>query len=126
PIKQVVMTRQEAKKFYEEKNTARARLQYDLESNQEIHMYFCEDYFNYCYGILANNTGVIKIFDVMKYDKGLLIRYPSQEKPMQLPKLMQNKKIKWALDEYNEIHKILNTNTVYKLNEAVEEKRIKD
>lgn len=126
PIKQVVMTRQEAKKFYEEKNTARGRLQYDLESNQEIHMYFCEDYFNYCYGILANNTGVIKIFDVMKYDKGLLIRYPSQEKPMQLPKLMQNKKIKWALDEYNEIHKILNTNTVYKLNEAVEEKRIKD
>ena len=126
PIKQVVMTKQEAKKFYEEKNTARGRLQYDLESNQEIHMYFCEDYFNYCYGILANNTGVIKIFDVMKYDKGLLIRYPSQEKPMQLPKLMQNKKIKWALDEYNEIHKILNTNTVYKLNEAVEEKRIKD
>ena len=89
-------------------------------------MYFCEDYFNYGYGILANNTNVIKIFEVIKYDRGLLLRYPSQQKPTQLPKLMQSKKIKWAFDEYNEIHKILNINTVYKLNEAVKEKRIKD
>lgn len=126
PIQEVIMTREEAKKFYEEKNTARGRLQYDLKSNQEIHMYFCEEYFNYCYGILANNTNVTKIFEVIPYDKGLLIRYPSVEKPNQMPKLMQNKKIKWALDEYNEIHKILDINTVYKLNDAVAKKRIKD
>ena len=126
PIKEVVMTREEADRFYEEKNTGRGRLQYDLKSNQKITMYFCEDYFNYFYGILATNTNVTKIFDVIKYERGLIIRYPSVEKPNQLPRLMQSKKIKWALDEYNEIHKILNMNTVYKLNQAVEENRIKD
>lgn len=125
-IKEVVMTRQEADKFYQETKTRRGKLQYDLKSNKKIYMYFCEDYFNYCYGTIANRTGIIKIFEVMKYDKGLLLRYPSVEKPNQMPKLMQSKKIKWAFHEYNDIHKILNMNTVYKLNDAVEEKRIKD
>lgn len=126
PIEKKIMSRAEAEKFYEETKTARGKLQYDLKSNQKIEMYYCEDYFNYCYGILANHTGAIKIFEVIKYDKGLLLRYPSKEKPTQLPKLMQSRKIRWALDEYNDIHKILNINTVYKLNTATAEKRIKD
>ena len=126
PIEKKIMSRVEAEKFYEETKTARGKLQYDLKSNQKIEMYYCEDYFNYCYGILANHTGAIKIFEVIKYDKGLLLRYPSKEKPTQLPKLMQSRKIRWALDEYNDIHKILNINTVYKLNTATAEKRIKD
>lgn len=126
PITEKTMTREEAKKFIEEQKTLRGKLQYDIETNEEIHMHFCGNYFNYCYGIIANNTSVAKIFDVMKYDKGLLIRYPSKEKPTQLPKLIQNKKIKWAFNEYNEIHKILDMKTVYRLNNAVKEKRIKD
>ena len=36
PIKQVVMNREEAKRFYEENNTAKGRLQYDIKENQEI------------------------------------------------------------------------------------------
>lgn len=126
PIKRVIMNREQAKKFYEENRTSRGRLQFDLEDNDKIYMYYCGKYFNYCYGILAMTTGAIKIFDIIKYDKGLLIRYPTAEKPNQLPKIMHNKKLKWAFNEYNEIHKILNMNTVYKLNTAVKEKRIKD
>lgn len=125
-IAKVVMNREQAEKFYKETNTGRGKLQYDLKSNRKIYMYYCGDYFNYCYGVLARTTGAIKIFDIIKYDKGILIRYPSAEKPNQLPKLIQNKKLKWAFNEYNEIHKILNINTVYKLNDAVKEKRIKD
>ena len=125
-IKKVVMNREQAEQFYKETQTARGKLQYDLKSNKKIYMYYCEDYFNYCYGVLARTTGAIKIFDIVKYDKGILLRYPSAGKPDQLPKIIQNKKMKWAYNEYNEIHKILNINTVYKLNDAVKEKRIKD
>lgn len=125
-IKKVVMNREQAEQFYKETQTARGKLQYDLKSNKKIYMYYCEDYFNYCYGVLARTTGAIKIFDIIKYDNGILLRYPSAGKPEQLPKIIQNKKMKWAYNEYNEIHKILNINTVYKLNDAVKEKRIKD
>ena len=126
PITLVTMNREEAEKFFEEKNTKRGILQIELKSNQKIYMNFCEDYFNYCYGIMANRTGIIKIFDVIKYDKGLIIRYPSAEEPNKLPDLVQSKKIRWAFNEYNDIHKILGMNAVYMLNEAVKQKTIKD
>ena len=126
PIEKVVMTREEAANFYKRNKTSRGSLQYDLEENKEIKMYFCEDYFNYCYGELANRTGIAKIFEIMKYKDGILMRYPDTNKPEQMAKLIQYKKIEWALDEYDDIHKILNVNTVYKLNTAIEEDRIKD
>ncbi len=126
PIKQVIMTREQAEKFYQENDVSKGRLQLDLKDNQEIFMYYCEDYYNYCYGTLANRTGVTKVFEIMKYEDGFLVRYPSSDKPEQLPELIQTKKLAWALNEYDDIHKILNVNTVYKLNKAVEEDSIRD
>lgn len=126
PIKQVVMNRAEAKELYDRTDTSKGRLQFDFEENKEIYMYYCEDYYNYCYGTLADRTGVINLFEILKYDDGFLVRYPSNNNPEQMPKLLQTKKLAWALNEYDDIHKILNVNTVYKLNKAVEEDRIKD
>ncbi len=125
-IKQVAMTREEAKKLYDETDTSKGRLQFDFEENEKIYMSYCGDYFNYCYETIADRTGVTKIFEIMKYSDGFLMRYPSSNAPEQMPKLIQTKKLAWALDEYDDIHKILNMNTVYKLNRAVEEDNIKD
>ncbi len=126
PIKQVIMTREEAKKLYDETDSSKGRLQFDFEENKEIYMYYCEDYFNYCYGTLAERTGITKIFEIIQYSDGFLMRYPSSNAPEQMPKLMETKKLAWALDEYDDIHKILNMNTVYRLNTAVENDNIKD
>lgn len=126
PIRQVVMNREEATEFYNRTDTSKGRLQFDFEENKDIYMYYCEDYYNYCYGTLADRTGVINLFEILKYDDGFLVRYPSKNNPEQMPKLLQTKKLAWALNEYDDIHKILNMNTVYKLNTAVEEDKIKD
>ena len=126
PIKQVIMTREQAEEFYQKNDVSKGRLQLDLEDNQAIYMYYCEDYYNYCYGTIANRTGVTKIFEIIKYEDGFLVRYPSSDKPEQLPKLIETKKLAWALNEYDDIHKILDVNTVYKLNMAIEQDIIKD
>ena len=125
-IKKVVMTRTEAKEFYEETNASKGRLQFDFEENEEIYMYYCEKYYNYCFGVLSNRTGVIKIFDVIKYGDGFLIRYPSSKAPTQMPEFKETKKLAWALEEFEKIHSVLDVLTVYKLNKAIEENRIKD
>lgn len=125
-ITKVEMTRKEAEKFYEENNSSRGRLQFDLEGNEPIYMYFCGKYYNYCYGILANRTGIIKIFDVIKYGDGFLIRYPSSKEPTKMPEFHETKKLAWALEEFEKIHSVLDVLTVYKLNKAIEEDRIKD
>lgn len=126
PINQVIMNYEEAEAFYKDKNTTRGKLQLDVKNNNEIYLYTCEDYFNYCYGVVANKTGVLKIFELVKYDDGFLVRYPNASNPRQLPKLEHTKKIAWALNEYDDIHKILKINTVYKLNRALEEGKMKD
>ena len=43
-IKKVTMTRKEADEFYQKTNTSKGRLQFDLKENQQIDMYYCEDY----------------------------------------------------------------------------------
>ena len=126
PIKQVIMTRKQAEEFYKENHTSRGRLQLDLKDNEEIYMYNCEGYFNYCFGTIANRTGITKVFEILKYDKGFIVRYPSSSKPNELPQLIQSKKLAWALNEYDDINKILNVNTVHKLNNSIEEGNIKD
>ncbi len=126
PIKQVVMTRKQAEEFYQKNDISKGRLQLDSKENQEIYMYYCEDYYNYCYGTIANRTGVTKIFEIVKYEDGFLVRYPTSSHPDKLPQLIETKKLAWALNEYDDIHKILDVNTVYKLNKAVEEDNIKD
>lgn len=125
-IRQVIMNREEAAKFYQETDTSKGRLQFDFEKNQKIYMYYCEDYYNYCYGTLADRTGCVKIFKVEKYGNGFIIRYPSIKNPTELPEMGETKKLAWALEEYEDIHRILNVNTVYRLNQAIEEKRIED
>ena len=125
-IKKVRMTREEAKKLYDETNTSKGRLQFDFKENSDIYMYYCEEYFNYCYGVLANRTGIINLFDIVKYEDGFLIRYPSSSKPTELPEFIETKKLAWALEEFEKIHLVLDVNTVYKLNKAIDENRIKD
>jgi uridine kinase len=89
-------------------------------------MYFCEDYYNYCYGTIANRTGCTKVFKMDKYGDGFLIRYPSIKNPYKIPEYEETKKLAWALNEYNDIHKILNVNTVHKLNRKIKENKIQD
>ena len=125
PITQKRLTRKEAEELYERENSSKGRLQLDLKNNEIINMYYCEDYYNYIYEDIAINTGIVKIFDLVKYDDGFLLRYPSSSNPYVLPKYKETKKLHWALDEYNDIHKILDVTTIYKLNNIIKYGNIK-
>lgn len=125
-ISKIKFSREEAEKFYEKNDTSKGRLQFDLEENEEIYMYKCGAYCNYFYGEVATYTGATKVFDVEKYNKGFIVRYPSTTSPYELPQQKQTKKLAWALEEYDNIHRLLNMSRVYELNKAVKEKKIKD
>ena len=126
PIIQKRLTRQEAEELYKREDSSRGRLQLDLENNEFINMYYCEDYYNYIYEDIAINTGIVNVFDLVQYDDGFLLRYPSSSDPTTLPPYKETKKLHWALDEYNDIHKILDVTTVYKLNNIIKNGNIKN
>ena len=124
PIVQKILTREEAQKIYDETNTTKGRLQFDLKENKKIYMYYCEEYYNYCYETISNRTGNVKYFEVSKYHDGFVIRYPNSSNPEIIPEFVGAKKLSWAMDEYEDIHRILNMDTIYKLNKAIDDGQI--
>lgn len=125
-IEKRTMTREEAEKFYQKNNTLMGRLQLDIEEKKEITLYYCENYFNYFFGVMPISTGIIKHFEIMKYDDGILIRYPSEKHPNKLVEFKETPKLYNTLKEYDNLHKTLKIDTIYKLNKTVEENKIKE
>ncbi len=126
PIEKRCMSKEEAKGFYEKNNTLKGRLQLDIKEKKEVTLYYCEDYFNYFYGVLPISTGLIKNFEIIKYDDGVLIRYPDEKNPNKLIDFKETPKLYNTLKEYENVHKILGIDTLYKLNKIIEIDRIKE
>ena len=126
PIKKVIMTKEEAEKFYEKEPTLKGRLQTDV-NKERISLYYCEDYYNYFYGIMPVSTGAINLVDIEKFRNGYLVKYPSVDKPNEL-RAESQKSLKQisAMDEYEEIYSLMKMNTVYRLNKKLREGKEKE
>ena len=126
PIKKVIMTKEEAEKFYEKEPTLKGRLQTDV-NKERISLYYCEDYYNYFYGIMPVSTGAINLVDIEKFRNCYLVKYPSVNKPNELQAESQKslKQIS-AMDEYEEIYGLMKMNTVYRLNKKLREGKEKE
>ena len=119
PITKIEMSKEDAEKFYEKEKTLKGKLQLDNKQKDEVSLYFCEDYYNYFYGVMPNSTGFAQAYELLLYNDGFLLRYPGKENPYILEKGKASKKLISALDEYKDIHRVLNINTLYKLNSQI-------
>lgn len=126
PIRKVTMSKKEALEFYAKENTLKGRLQSDTDTKETVSLYYCEDYYNYFYGVMPISTGYIKIYDILKYHTGFLVRYPNRKEINKLQKFEPSDKLLAALQEYEDIHNILNVNTIYKLNKKIKEGKAKE
>ncbi len=125
PITKTVMSVEEAKAFYTHSKSANGRFQINNHA-KEVSLYFCGNYFNYLYGTMPLSTGMMKIFEIQKYKDGYLVRYPDKTDMTKLGGYKETKKLLSTFDEYDDIYKLLNVNTVYKLNKKVEDGEIND
>ena len=125
-IKKVIMTKEEAREFYEKNKTLRGILQLDCKEKDYVSLYYCEDYYNYFYGVMPITTGYTKIFSLIKYHSGFLLRYPSKKDVTKLPEFKDNKYLLKALEDYEKIHEKLSEDTIYKLNNKIKNGESKD
>ena len=127
PIKKTIYTREEAKKFYDEhKGEERGILQIDNKEKKEVALYFCEDYFNFFYGVMPLSTGYVDIFDIKKYKNGFIVRYPNKSNPKELGEFKESKKFLQTLQEYDEIIDLMQINDIKDLNNAIRAGKGKD
>ena len=121
PITKVMMTQEEAEEFYKKEATIKGRLQTNIDK-EKVSLYYCEDYYNYFFGTMPISTGFAKLYDFVKYRDGFLVKYPSIAEPNILqPNVGASLKLVSAMDEYDEINKLMRINTVYRLNKKIKE-----
>lgn len=125
-IRKIRMNKEEAEEFYSNEKTLRGIAQIDNKQKDTVSLYYCEDYYNYFFGVMPVSTGYVNVFDIIKYKDGFLVRYPSADKPNELTNNRGNKKLLATLEEYEDLHRVLNVDTLYKLNREIEKGNTKD
>lgn len=126
PIIKKRMSKKAAKEFYSKEKNEKGRLQIEDGYKDTVSLYYCEDYYNYFYGVLPISTGFAKLYEIVKYHNGILIRYPNRSDISKLPEFEENKKLLETLDEYEDLHETLHVQTLYKLNRIIKRNRIKE
>ncbi|ABS42558.1 nucleoside kinase [Clostridium botulinum] len=94
--------------------------------HEEVKLYELDGRYDYFYGPMAYSTGAIKNFDIMYYDPGLILRYPREKDPFNIPEFVEYKKLTKIFRETEKWAKILDVGDVGALNDKVVYGEIKD
>lgn len=91
-----------------------------LETSGSLYTYYYTlgDAVDYYYGSLLPDTGYLGLWDVVKYNDGLLLRYPEKESPDNLGEMIQQDKMLEVFKEHNRWHDIMGVRTVGDINKA--------
>ena len=94
-----------------------------LDTYGQLYSYYYQlgDTVDCYYSSLVPSTGYIRLFDIMKYYDGLLLRIPSRENPTKLEEVVKQEKMLEVFQEYHRWNQILGISTVGDLNVACNE-----
>lgn len=89
-----------------------------LQTSGAIYTYYytLDDTVDYYYGNLLPSTGYLYLFDLVKYDQGLLLRVPCKEDPTRLEEVIKQEKMLDVFKEYLNWLDIMDMSNVGDLN----------
>ena len=120
PFTKIETTIQEATEYF--KNIKRKDLVKTLFYNKSnyITLYKFENTYHYVLGLLPNDSGVLKYFDLTLLEgKGIVLRYPSIYNNGKIVKYTHHDNLFNSLEEYAEWGRILNINNLGDLNDSI-------
>ncbi len=127
PVNRVVMSRDEAVSYFEGcGQTKKAELLRQNEGVNEICCYEVEGYCNYFYGPVVPSTGYIELFELKKYHRGVILRFPYPSAPDRIPEYVDEKKLCSAFGESKKWHKLLDVAYLCDLNEKIAQDQFKE
>lgn len=95
-------------------------------TDEKIYLYKCGDAYDYFYGFMLPSTGYLKLFDLILYQPGFILRYPDQDSPFKIPEFKPLPKLSKVFREAEEWARILDVVDIGSLNEKVDNGEIKD
>jgi len=119
PIRRIAFSKERAVEIF---------TQYDMQDKvkllkyvnvKEIKLYELGGRYDYFYGMMAYSTGVLKTFDLIYYEPGFILRYPTIEAPDRIPKFYKHEKLAKVFYEAAQWGEILGIGSVGALNDEV-------
>lgn len=126
PIKKVCVSKSDAVKIFESyKMSDKTKLLKHI-SAEKVKLYELDGIYDYFYGAMAFSTGVCKLFDLMYYEPGFLLRFPNETNPSRIPEFVEQKKLSRIFYETEKWGDILDVGNVGSLNDKVASGEIVD
>lgn len=85
-----------------------------------------DDYNGFFYGLMAPSTGYIRHFELRKYRKGVLLRFPTASCPDRVPDFFDEVNLYRAFGESKKWHRLLDVAYLADLNEKIRSGKAKD
>lgn len=126
PITTEIISYEDAAKLFERLNLKETRKQLKYIGNPTIKINTIDNFSDMYFGPLALSTGVLRAFDLLKYNEGFLLRFPKSSNPNQLPAFEDQPMLYQVFKHYKEWGKRLDVTSAASLNELIATRRIKD
>jgi Uridine kinase len=124
------------KSYMNRKDTLEFLKKADLEEKRKIvenhpeadrfKLYTLDGFGNFFYDIMPPSTGYIKIFELKKYRRGVLLRFPYMDDPNKLPEYVDEKKMYSAFSEAKRWQRLLDIQYVNDLNEKIADGKMRE
>ena len=120
-IERVTVDIETAKKIYEEFNLHDKLDILAYRPETTVHLYKCDNYYNYMHAYMAPSTGYISKFEIKPYSPGLIIQYPRSEYNGEIPPFEESIIYGKTLKAASKWAHTVNAETVDKINDRVSE-----
>jgi len=117
PFEKTGMPSEEAVEICRKKNLIYKAKLFQQQGNLFSYLYFMGDQANYFYGDQVPSTGYLKVYDLVPYYDGLLLRIPKPEKFSEVQPYSKEDKLFGIFQEHKDWAEILDVPNVANLNE---------
>ncbi|GAA0786511.1 nucleoside kinase [Hathewaya limosa] len=125
PIYKEELSREKAMEIFRSYNMIDKVMLLESLSVSKVKLYKLQDRYDYFYGSMAYSTGVVKSFELVPYNSGFILRYPTLDSPNEIPKFVEHNKLAKIFNETEAWGDILEVPHVGALNKIIDDKHIK-
>lgn len=126
PIERLTVTIDEAKEIYKKYNHLDKLEILKYRPENTVHLYKCDNYYDYMHSYMVPSTGCIKNYNIKPYSPGIIIQYPRYELDAEIPEFIEETTYGKTLKKAYQWSNKVGLQTIVDINHKVEENNILD
>lgn len=127
PIEKKTTDRQEAIEYLQQRGyKEKVQLIQQHPEEELLTFYELDGYRDFFYGSMVPSTGYIRHFELRKYRRGIILRFPYPSDPGKIPAYVDEKKLCAAFGEAEKWHRLMGVSYLADLNKKVKNEEYKE